>query len=97
MSQELPIVYIGKRNTSFYINVCIKLFERGEEKIVVEALGMNICKAVDVCNLLVNVFKKGEVTIENITTDMVMGQTVRGLPKKVSRIRILLSRAETSN
>ncbi len=92
---QIPTVYIGKKNKSFYVNVCIKLFERGERVIVVEALGTNICKAVDVANYFVNMFKKGATAIDKVEIDMVEGQTVRGLPKKVSRIRIYIVALES--
>ena len=55
---------------------------------MVEALGSNICKAVDVYNYLKNLFGKSSLEIEKIEIDMVEGETIRGLPKKVSRIRI---------
>jgi len=88
---DVPTVFVGKKNKSFYLNVCIKLFERGEKKLVIEALGGNVGKAVDVANYFVYIFKKNEAIIEDVQLDMVEGQTVRGLPKKVSRIRILIS------
>ncbi len=88
--ESTPIVYVGKKGMSFYLNVCLKLLEKGAARIVVEALGSNICKAVDVYNYLKYLFGKDSLEIEKVEVDMVEGETIRGLPKKVSRIRIFI-------
>jgi len=91
--QEPPTVYIGKKNMSYYINVCLKLFEKKNNKqVIVEGMGSNIKKAVDVANFLRFIYKTTRINIEDISIDLVEGEVVRGLPKKVSRIRITLSR-----
>lgn len=86
-----PTVYIGKKNMSYYINVCLKLFEKNNKQLVVEGMGNNIKKAVDVANFLRFIYKTTKINIEGISIDLVEGEVVRGLPKKVSRIRITLS------
>ncbi len=90
--QETPTVYIGRKNMSYYINVCLKLFDKNHPRVVVEGMGQNIKKAVDVANFLRFIYKTSKINIEDISIDLVEGEVVRGLPKKISRIRITLSR-----
>jgi len=93
--KSVPIVYVGKKGMSFYLNVCLKLLEKGSHEIILEALGSNICKAVDVYNYLKYLFGHDTLDIEKVEIDMVEGETVRGLPKKVSRLRIhIIDRAK---
>lgn len=90
--KELPTVYIGKRNLSYYLNVCVKLFDKGLSEILIEGMGQNINKAVDVANFINRLYKKSDVTVRDIKIDIVNKGPVRGLPKYVSRIRILISK-----
>lgn len=90
--QGPPTVYIGKKNMSYYINVCLKLFEKNNKQLIVEGMGNNIKKAVDVANFLKFIYKTTKINIEGVLIDLVEGEVIRGLPKKVSRIRITLSR-----
>jgi len=95
---DVPTVYVGKKGMSFYLNVCLKLLEKGSYKIILEALGSNICKAVDVYNYLKYLFGQDSLDIEKVEIDMVEGETVRGLPKKVSRLRIhIIDRSKLSS
>ena len=87
---DVPTVYVGRKGMSFYLNVCLKLLEKGSKRIILEALGSNICKAVDVYNYLKYLFGHDSLEIEKVEIDMVEGETVRGLPKKVSRLRIYI-------
>lgn len=87
-TDNIPIIYIGKKNMSYYVNVCLKLLDKGTVRFVIEGLGTNIRKAVDVANFLRVLYKKGGVEIRNADIDLVERGVVRGLPQKVSRIRI---------
>lgn len=91
---EAPTIYIGKKNMSFYVNVCIKLLERGVNKFILEGLGSNIIKAVDAANFLRVLYKKGKIEVNRVNLDLVDKGVVRGLPKKVSRIRIEIVKIE---
>ncbi len=93
-TKSTPVIYIGKKNMSYYINVCLKLLDKGNRKFVIEGLGNNIRKAVDAVNFLMILYKKGDLNIRNIDIDLVEKGIVRGLPKKVSRIRIEIERLE---
>lgn len=88
MDKDEVVVYIGKKNMSYYVNVCLKLLDKGNKKFVIEGLGNNVKKAVDVVNFLKVLYKKGIVEVKNTDIDLVEKGVVRGLPKKISRIRI---------
>jgi len=92
LEREIPTIYIGKRNLSYYLNICIKLFDRGSNEIIIEGMGRNIIKAVDVANFINRMYEKSRVVVKDIKIDMVDKGIVRGLPKYVSRIRILISK-----
>ncbi len=93
LTEEPPTVYVGKKNMSYYINVCLKLLEKkNNRQVVIEGMGSNIKKAVDVANFLRFIYKTTKINIEDISIDLVEGEVVRGLPKKISRIRIVISR-----
>ena len=85
---EVPTVYIGKKNMSYYLNVCIKLFNKGYGELIIEGMGRNIIKAVDVANFLNKFYEGSNVKVGDIRIDMVSKGMVRGLPKYVSRIKI---------
>ncbi len=85
---DVPIIYVGKKNMSYYINVCLKILDKGTDKFIIEGLGINIRKAVDVANFLRIMYKKGRIEVRNTNIDLVEKGVVRGLPQKVSRIRI---------
>jgi DNA-binding protein Alba len=87
-TESTPVIYIGKKNMSYYINVCLKLLDKGNKRFVIEGLGNNIRKAVDAANFLMVLYKKGDLSVKTINIDLVEKGIVRGLPKKVSRIRI---------
>jgi DNA-binding protein Alba len=91
-TNSMPTVYIGKKNMSYYVNVCLKLLEKGNNKFIIEGLGSNIRKAVDAANFLMLFYKKGRLIISKVDIDMVEKGIIRGLPKKVSRIRIEIDR-----
>lgn len=90
--RELPVVYVGKKNMSYYLNVCIKLFDGGKPELILEGMGSNVVKAADVANFLTKFYKRGKVFIGDIKLDLVSRDVVRGLPKYVSRIRIYLNK-----
>jgi|Deesub1362B_J571_1020462.scaffolds.fasta_scaffold00003_536 DNA-binding protein Alba len=90
--KELPIVYVGRKNMSYYLNVCIRLFDGGKSELILEGMGSNVVKAADVANFLTKFYKRGRIAINNIKLDLVSKDVVRGLPKYVSRIRIYLNR-----
>ena len=90
--KELPVVYVGKKNMSYYLNVCIKLFDVGKTELILEGMGTNVVKAADVANFLTKFYKRGKIIIGDIKLDLVSKDVVRGLPKYVSRIRIYLTR-----
>jgi len=94
---QVPTVYIGRKNMSFYINVCVKLFEKGYKKLIIEGLGENVKKAVDVANFLKIFYKNEVIKIDNVYIDLIEGESIRGLPRKVSMIRILVSLGEGGN
>jgi len=94
---QMPTVYIGKKNMSFYINVCVKLFEKGYKKLIIEGLGENVRKAVDVANFLKIFYKNEVIKIDNVYIDLIEGESIRGLPRKVSMIRISVSIDEGGN
>ncbi|PCN50885.1 hypothetical protein B6U99_02125 [Candidatus Geothermarchaeota archaeon ex4572_27] len=89
---QIPTIYVGKRNLSYYLNICIKMFDRGQNEIMIEGMGRNIIKAVDVANFINRLYEGGRVVIKDVKIDMVDKGVVRGLPKYVSRIRILIKR-----
>ncbi|MEM0056979.1 MAG: hypothetical protein QXH96_00655 [Candidatus Geothermarchaeota archaeon] len=88
MKEGVTTIYVGKKNMSYYVNACTKLLEKGNDNIVIEGLGENIKKAVDTANFLRLIYKKGSINIKHISIDLIDAGTIRGLPKKVSRIRI---------
>lgn len=90
--KNIPTVYIGKKNMSYYVNVCLKLLDKGVDQFAIEGLGSNIRKTVDVVNFLKVLYKKGKIEIMNTDIDLVEKGVVRGLPKKVSRIRIMVEK-----
>ena len=93
-TESTPVIYIGKKNMSYYINVCLKLLDKGNKRFVIEGLGNNIRKAVDAANFLMILYKKGDLSVKTINIDLVEKGIVRGLPKKVSRIRIEIEKVE---
>ncbi len=93
-TESTPVIYIGKKNMSYYINVCLKLLDKGNKRFVIEGLGNNIRKAVDAANFLMVLYKKGGLSVKTINIDLVEKGIVRGLPKKVSRIRIEIEKVE---
>ena len=93
-TESTPVIYIGKKNMSYYINVCLKLLDKGNKRFVIEGLGNNIRKAVDAANFLMILYKKGDLSVRTINIDLVEKGIVRGLPKKVSRIRIEIEKVE---
>jgi len=90
MSEMLPTIYVGKKNMTFYLNVCLKLLDKGYKNMILEAMGNNINKAVSVANFLKELYGKDNIVFEDIKIDLVEGENLRGLPKKISRIRIYL-------
>jgi len=90
MSEMLPTIYVGKKNMTFYLNVCLKLLDKGYKNMILEAMGNNISKAVSVANFLKELYGKDNIVFEDIKIDLVEGENLRGLPKKISRIRIYL-------
>jgi DNA-binding protein Alba len=94
MAEDCPVIYVGKKNMSFYVNVCMKLLEKGVDRFILEGLGNNVIKAVDAANFLRILYKKGIVEIQKIDLDLIDKGIVRGLPKKVSRIRIEMVKKE---
>ncbi len=92
--EEIPTIYIGKKNMSYYLNVCLRLLEKGKNHFIIEGLGDNVKKAVDVANFLRIFYRKGGIKITNIDIDLIEKDIVRGLPRKVSRIRIEIEREE---
>jgi len=90
MDETLPTIYVGKKNMTFYLNVCLKLLDKGYKNMILEAMGNNISKAVSVANFLKELYGKDNIVFEDIKIDLVEGENLRGLPKKISRIRIYL-------
>jgi|GEM_PF-1487112 len=88
MEFEIPTVYVGKKNMTFYLNVCLKLLDRGYKKLIIEAMGNNISKAVSVANFLKELYGRNNIVFNEIKIDLVEGENVRGVPRKISRIRI---------
>ena len=88
MEFEVPTVYVGKKNMTFYLNVCLKLLDRGYKELILEAMGNNISKAVSVANFLKELYGKNNIVFSDIKIDLVEGENVRGVPRKISRIRI---------
>lgn len=93
-TNNIPTIYVGKKNMSYYVNVCLKLLDKGTVRFVIEGLGTNIRKAVDVANFLRILYKKGKIEIRNTDIDLVEKGIVRGLPQKVSRIRIEMEKID---
>lgn len=89
---EVPIIYIGRKNMSYYLNVCIKLLNKGRDELIIEGMGRNIIKAVDVANFLNKFYEGSNIKINNVKIDMVSKGVVRGLPKYVSRIQIFIAK-----
>ncbi len=90
--KEIPTVYVGKKNMSYYLNVCIKLLSKGHDELIIEGMGRNIIKAVDVANFLNKFYEDSNVRVEDIKIDMVSKGIIRGLPKYVSRIKIYVKK-----
>jgi len=91
-NNEIPTIYVGKKNMTFYLNVCLKLLEKGYNSLILEAMGNNISKAVNVANFLKEFYAKDEIFFGDINIDLVEGENIRGVPRKISRIRIQLHR-----
>ena len=91
---EVPTIYVGKRNMSYYLNVCIKLLDKGYGELIIEGMGKNIIKAVDVVNFLNKFYEGSTVEVKNVKIDMVSKGVIRGLPKYVSRIKIHISKSK---
>lgn len=85
---ETPKIYVGKKNMTFYLNICLKLLEKGYKDMILEALGNNISKAVSVANFLKEFYAKDAILLNDIKIDLVEGDNIRGVPRKISRIRI---------
>lgn len=88
--KEVPSIFIGKKPLSRYLASCFTIVNRNQSRIWVEGMGQSIAKAVDVANYFKRLYSKGDVRIVDVQMDLVEREVVHGLPKHVSRLRILL-------
>ncbi len=82
-------VIIGSKPIMNYIVASITLFNQGVEKIIIRARGRHILKAVDVTELLKNVFFK-EVIIDEILINTDVLHREDGKKVNISSIQIHL-------
>ena len=81
---------MGKKPVSRYLQSCLTVINRNNDKVWVEGMGQTISKVVDIVNFFMRFHKEGQVEIADFQVDMVPRDIVHGLPKHVSRLRILL-------
>jgi len=93
VEQEIPVIYVGKKPLSAYLAQCFDIINSSEsEKIrfFVEGMGKNIVKVIDLVNFLKRFSTKKEVSVSDFLIDLVPKKEVHGLPKHVSRLRLLI-------
>ncbi|MFQ5711966.1 MAG: hypothetical protein ACE5GD_09350 [Candidatus Geothermarchaeales archaeon] len=89
------VIFVGKKPISHYLGSCFTLINSDQSRIWVEGMGQNIAKVVDLVNYFRRFCTQGEVEILEFKIDMVPKKVVHGLPKHVSRLRVLLEVKKT--
>ncbi|NIM45592.1 MAG: hypothetical protein GTN80_08055 [Nitrososphaeria archaeon] len=89
------VIFIGKKPVSHYLASCFDLVNADHNRIWIEGMGQNITKVVDIVNYFRRFCTQGDVCIKDFEIDMVPKKVVHGLPKHVSRLRILLEVEKT--
>lgn len=90
LSNEIPTVYVGKKPLSTYLSFCFGIINSNKDRIWIEGMGQNITKAIDLVNFLRRFLVKRKIEVKEFKIDMIPKKEVHGLPKHVSRLRMLI-------
>jgi len=100
LKDEVLTLYIGKRSLSTYLARCFEIVDSSESdkvQIWIEGMGRNIVKVVDLVNFLKRFMTKKNVRVLDFQIDLVPKKEVHGLPKHVSRLKILVEISEAEH
>ena len=90
---EPNLVLVGKKPLSVYLARCFDIINAsGDESVTltIEGMGQNIVKVVDLVNFLRRFLTKKDVKISDFSVELVPKKEVHGLPKHVSRLRLVV-------
>jgi len=90
---EPNLVLVGRKPLSVYLAKCFDIINSAQGdrvSLTVEGMGQNIVKVVDLVNFLRRFLTKKEVKVSSFYIDLVPKKEVHGLPKHVSKLRIVV-------